>query len=248
MLKSFKQNMSCSNSAKNILMERITWMNITGHVMQAWSIGQQRKSDCWPKSRYFISSCNSTKRPLRNLKIGVEIHLTISKGKSWQNRDPRSIYLLWRSLKLTSEILFFGYFSQNICLKQLFFGSCCIKMKILDDSCHIFHSVDFQVMEVRNISNSVNKGCWVSFLGILGVLNPISSSDYSICWPQGHGVHGRSRPPRWNIRISVNKGCWVSFLGISGVLNPISSSDYSFVRSWRSWPLWWNIMTWRSTK
>ena len=29
----------------------------------------------------------------------------------------------------------------------------------------------------------------MSFLGILGVLNPIPSSDYSLCTPTGHRGH-----------------------------------------------------------
>ena len=120
-------------------------------------------------------------------------------------------------------------------------------MKILDDHCHFHHSTDFLFFPWWNISNSVNIRLWVSFLGILGMLNPNSSSDYSFCWPRGHGGHGRSWPPWWNISNSVNIGCWVSFLCILGVLNPISSSDYSFC--WprghgshgRSWLPWWNI-------
>ena len=37
--------------------------------------GGGEKPDRGKKSRNFISSCNSTKRPLRSLKIAVEVHL-----------------------------------------------------------------------------------------------------------------------------------------------------------------------------
>ena len=78
-----------------------------------------------------------------------------------------------------------------------------------------------------NISNSVDIWSWVSFLGILSVLNPISSSLFILptltSW--------RSWKSWVMVRYQqlVNLGSWVSFSGILGVLIPISRSDYLFV-------------------
>ena len=63
-----------------------------------------------------------------------------------------------------------------------------------------------------NITNFANIGSWVSCLGILGVLNPNLSSDYSSCRPTGHGGH--------NLHAEI--------LATLYMFRPIPSSNYSF--------------------
>ena len=51
--------------------------------------------------------------------------------------------------KINLGNLVFWLFFTKYLLKTVIFGSFCINMKILDDYCHIFRSVDLHVMEVK---------------------------------------------------------------------------------------------------